>query len=96
MQFGEKIQITHILKRKKEWKKHPKWEFPNVIEHKSWESLSYSQGEGIVIGKRTLSNGYNEYHPETGNIFHPQEHFQAYLVAVDMRKNPVYVKIEEK
>lgn len=92
MQFGDKIQITHILKRKREYKKHPKWEYPTNIEHKTWISISHSQSEGIVIGKRTLFNGYCIYDKEAGNIFHPEETIQAYLVALDMKRKPVYVK----
>ena len=95
MQFGDKIQVTHILRRDQSYGPHPKATYPRSVYFKTWRPIPQSQGTGIVIGKRTLFNGYNVYEPDCGNIFHPLEHFDAYLVALDMKRNPVYVKIEE-
>lgn len=44
-------------------------------------------GEGIIVGKRTLTNGDVDY---DRNYF-PTERFAAYLVAFDLRRKPVYV-----
>lgn len=49
-------------------------------------------GAGIIVGKRTLSNGnvsvlgYDE-----PILYRPTEHFQAYMVAFDLRRKPVFV-----
>jgi len=77
MNFGDKIEITHILRRNESYEKHPKAEFPHHVYFKKWKPIPFSHGSAIVIGKRTLFNGYNVYDHETGNIFHPTESFQA-------------------
>lgn len=95
MNFGDKIEVTHILRRSESSGRNPKGEYPHNVYFKTWKPVPFNYGAGIVIGKRTLFNGYNIYDHEAGNIFHPQETIQAYLVALDMKRNPVYVKIEE-
>lgn len=47
---------------------------------------------GIVIGKRTLTNGrydYGDY--ETPGVYTAREHFTAYLVVTSMSAKPVHV-----
>lgn len=49
-------------------------------------------GEGIIIGKRTLSNGDVQWMGEDGgNIFVRMESFTAYLVAFNLHRKPVHV-----
>ena len=46
----------------------------------------------MVVGVRTLCNGYVEYDYDA-NVFFPFEdgYFTAYLIACDLRQRPVYV-----
>jgi hypothetical protein len=68
--------------------------------NRRWSSQSYGSTqtprEGVIVGVRTLANGDVEYGGwDATTTFHPTEHFKAYLVAFDMRKNPVYVLPED-
>jgi hypothetical protein len=49
---------------------------------------------GMIIGERTLSNGYRSYE-EWGVQYDPAEYFKAYLVVTDMRSKPFYVRPED-
>lgn len=83
MKFGQKITINHKLVRKETKKtREPIWE-------KKWVWVSIPATEGIIIGKRTLSNGTID----SNHIYFPKEYFQVLLVAINMEENPVYVKI---
>jgi hypothetical protein len=68
--------------------------------HRRWSSQSHGQThsprEGVIVGARTLANGQVSYGGwDTPTEFSPTAHFKAYLVAFDMRKNPVYVLPED-
>lgn len=67
-----------------------------------WTSVLYGNGrslgqrtpagQGIVIGKRTLSNGDMQYGMgEDENNYVPSQYFTAWLVAYDLRRKPVHV-----
>jgi hypothetical protein len=48
--------------------------------------------EGIIVGKRTLSNGWFAYGGyEDPGIYTAKEHFQAWMVVTDLRSAPVHV-----
>lgn len=48
--------------------------------------------EGIIVGKRTLSNGWYAYGTyEDPGIYTPKEHFTAWMVVTDLRSAPVHV-----
>jgi hypothetical protein len=52
--------------------------------------------EGIVIGRRHLTNGINRYNGYDEPIeYVPEGRFVAYLVAYDMRLNPVHVMADD-
>lgn len=60
---------------------------PLYLEGHRWPG-----GEGVIVGKRTLSNGNTRWLGEDdGNGYEPTEHFTAYLVAYDLRRKPVHV-----
>lgn len=49
-------------------------------------------GKGIIVGKRTLSNGNTRWMGEdAGYIYDSLEHFTAYLIAYDLQRKPVHV-----
>jgi hypothetical protein len=50
------------------------------------------EGEGVVVGTRTLYNGHAVLGGwEEPTVFVPEESFQAVLVAFHLRKAPIYV-----
>jgi len=63
---------------------------------KAWQEHASSppiMREGVIVGKRTLSNGFR-IHEEYGYEFSPVEHFPAYLIVTDLRQKPEYVRPE--
>jgi hypothetical protein len=49
-------------------------------------------GEGIIVGKRTLSNGHTQWMGEYGGtVYSVAESFTAYVIAFDLRRKPVFV-----
>lgn len=45
---------------------------------------------GVIVGVRTLANGYATWaYRDEPIVFYPEEHFTAYLVAFDLRRKPV-------
>lgn len=63
---------------------------------KVWDRQDgFPKTKGIVVGKRTLSDGYREYEPDFGGYYYVRENsFTVYLVAYDMSRKPVYVRPE--
>ena len=49
---------------------------------------------GMVIGLRTLSNGFIDYNSDYGYIYNPTEYLQAALVAFDLRRKPILVPLD--
>jgi hypothetical protein len=59
--------------------------------NKEWRGNQFAPAtEGIIIGKRTLSNGYCQWE-EYGTEYTKAEHFTAYMVVTDLRSKPVHV-----
>ena len=50
--------------------------------------------EGIVIGVRTLNDGWVSYAGESTS-YRPKEWYPAYIVAYDLRRSPVIVLPED-
>ncbi|WXW93182.1 hypothetical protein SEA_BRAYBEAST_46 [Arthrobacter phage BrayBeast] len=81
----KQVEVTVKLPYGQEWKEK---RHVNV----EWTVNPFDgPAEGIIVGKRTLSNGYREYHYDAGYEYGPAEHFTAYLVAFDLRRKPVHV-----
>ena len=96
MKHGQKVTIKGYLERVSNPNKSSKlssgkeWDEP-FSEWKEWEFMPYDKPkEGILIGKRVLSNGINHFHDSY--VYLPKEYFTAYMVSLDMNTNPVYVR----
>lgn len=51
---------------------------------------------GVIVGKRTLADGEAQYYASDEPVsWSPKHHFEAYLVAYDLRRRPVYVLVED-
>ena len=91
-ELGQRVRFTHALIRV--------WDDGKKL----WEDIPRAAAdEGIVMGKRTLSNGENEKLTEfdgygsfilVGTEYRATEHFTAYLIAFDLRRKPVLVRPE--
>ena len=90
--LGQKVRVTRTLHR---------WWSEGL---KFWQSQPIHPGEGIVVGKRTLSNGkledVGDYDTLLGiklgsrTEYRATEHFTAYIVAYDLRRKHVLVRPE--
>lgn len=85
IKFGEKIKINHKLRRKEEYESYGK-------NTKTWKETPMDEIEVMVIGRRTLSNGFSELLGDDGIFYTPKEYFKALLVVKDMNTNPFYIK----
>jgi hypothetical protein len=74
LDFLQRATVSHILKS--EPNKHLVAGKTKAV--KIWSRIKPKETEGIIIGKRTLCSGIEDY-------------FSAYLVVFNMRENPVYV-----
>lgn len=93
--LGQRVRFTHVLKRHG----RPDSQRVTAAEVRRWDPWPQS-GEGIIFGKRVLSNGHverdTEYDEWTGRTYMLKtwvgvHHFTAYLVAFDLRRKPVIV-----
>jgi hypothetical protein len=92
VKLGERVHFDYsdILRRqsvtpydikqpmRKEWRK-TQWGKRGDLRH------------GLIIGVRTLSNGTITWFSDEPIVFHPEMYFTAYLIAYDLRRNPVYL-----
>lgn len=56
-----------------------------------WEEHRWPGGEGVIVGKRTISNGDVNYRYDEGSDYVAAEYFTAYLIAYDLYRKPVHV-----
>lgn len=75
--------------------------------HRAWHTTDLGDGgvtQAMVVGKRTLANGYVDVIKEDGDgwgpvvTIHqwiPEDHFPAYLVVTDLRTKPFYVRADQ-
>lgn len=97
MKLGTKVEFINSLVRVKEAKKR-KWianifKYNWIQDHNNFKKTPL-RTNGIIIGVRTLQNGYVIYESVDdgyAKVFICEEMFKAYLVAVDLKRNPVYV-----
>jgi len=78
LQLGERVFFTGHLKRVSDW------------PSKRW-MLVEEDGEGLVIGRRTLSNGHNTGGVDEMIRYHVDERFPVVLVAFALHRTPVVV-----
>lgn len=99
-ELGQPVLFTAFLKRKTEYRDgYPTSKYRTRDTWKIWDRVPMQEGsqvEGIIIGTRTLVNGIRDYIGyEEGYQFIPKERVKVFLVAFDMRQNPVYVLPED-
>ena len=92
-ELGQKITVGFQLKRVSRFVQDG--DAPWKQEWKYWEERKLRAPlDGIVIGIRNLSNGKNHYlGSEEGMSYEPKEHFKAIIVAYQLSRKPILVKI---
>ncbi len=93
--FGDRVTFTQAVQgmHSEEFQRHTKRELFEYIPEKL---------TGIVIGRRNLQEG-TVYHGRRSTFFDEGEppefrvdnYIPVYLVAINMRSNPIYVRIED-
>lgn len=100
--FGDRVNFTRPLNRRtvsrkvvsqSEWSGQTRYRSYKEWTVERWigDTPPEDHREGIVIGKRTLANGYVNYDYDEGTTFEPESHLIAYVIAYDLHRNPVYV-----
>lgn len=97
--LGDPVEFTHYLVRRaarfgeeRRERGDRLWERTEVLDLQM--SLPAERRartlRGIIVGKRTLADGYVEW-DEGYCTFSPKRHHRAYLVAFDLRRTPALV-----
>ena len=90
--LGYKIEVSHFLKRVSEYRQDNKINEYRKTHFKEWHELDFKTPKKvIIIGVRTLSNGYAVWEEDVGNIYYQLTHFSALLVVENLRSKPFYI-----
>jgi len=81
----EEKSVSAYTRLLKEWVTQP------IVDVRNRGSEVRKHRAGLVIGLRNLSNGGVEYGYDEGTQFFPESHFQAVIVAYDLRRKPFLV-----
>ena len=102
-EFGQRVVFTKPMTRRQVPRKEvtvwENWGLPGPQEvtkviNREWQPNEHKDAQaGMIIGKRTLSDGYSEYE-EWGYQYSRGVSFTAYLIATDMYAKPVLVRPE--
>lgn len=92
--LGDRCQFSHRL-NKQIWdpETHKRFTTDGTFDgatEKRWVPKPFAH-EGVIVGHRTVQNNWVDSAGEYLNYAVPTKYISAYLVAYDLRKNPVYV-----
>lgn len=91
--LGQPVIYTGRLSREHAYKVPP-WDVTVTWKQrcKWWQQNPCEPGEGVIVGRRTLANGYvvNGGYDEP-NEWMPREYVRAYLVADNIDQKPFFV-----
>lgn len=93
-QLGQRVAYsTHVRRRharpgeflgpQRIWSTNPG---PGILQDNLWDG-----GEGVIVGKRTLSDGNVTYYGDAPGEYVPSKTFTAWLIAYDLQRKPVHV-----
>ena len=91
MELGQEIEVKSILRRVKSRRDSDPWTYLDWIEGPLEQPRT-----GIVIGKRTLSNGFTSVEPGEGILYTPTDYINVLLVVFNLKENPVKVLIDNE
>lgn len=88
--LGEKVIFNTQYKRVSSYKQRSeKSEYKG--HYKEWTEVDSKFKQGIVVGYRTISNGFVDY--DDAATFDKKEHLQAVLVSFSLYRKPVLVPV---
>lgn len=94
VKLGTRVQFSVYIERK--FGDAMRNEFGYFLGYKKfWKLIPGKIQEGIVVGIRNLSDGRTERVPEGQDGYYIEKSFKAYLIATDLRRKPVFVKVED-
>ena len=91
MKFGDTVTVKGTLYRtceRRQRKQYSGLERPQP--YKLWKEREIKPRQAILIGFRTLQNGFKYWEPEVGWIFAGDEQVKAVLVVFNERERPVF------
>lgn len=80
--LGRELFVCHRLERISEG---PGW------RNRKWSSIPIKETKVVVIGSRTLANGWVDGDRQEGFFFVPKEYIKALLVVKDLYTKPFYI-----
>lgn len=88
--LGQRVKYAEHIKRRNS--RPGEFLGPNRIwSNEPWPGHVLPGGEGIIVGKRTLSNGDAHWGYDESSTYTSKESFSAYLIAFDLHRKPVHV-----
>ena len=91
--IGQEIEVDHELVRKLWFEKPNDFGFSKRL--KSWDKKPFKQPKkAIVLGIRTLSNGWTSFDSEIGHMYTPTHYFRALLVVSNINNSTYFVEIK--
>jgi hypothetical protein len=94
MKFGDRVRVKSVLRRSTEYRKRKNYSGREREQrYKLWKETPISERSGILIGFRTLINGFTFWENDVGYIFDGNERFKAALVVFSEKENPVFVPL---
>jgi hypothetical protein len=89
MKFGDKVKVTSILSRTCEYRQRKMYSGREKPQpYKFWKETKIKPRDAILIGFRTLRNGFKYWESECGWIFESEESFKAALVVFNEKEIP--------
>lgn len=93
IELGKRITVFRYLKRKSKYKIDKSINEYKATEFKEWQDVDFKNPkEVMIVGVRTLSQGYNQWDSDMGNMYTPQSYFSALLVVENLRSKPFYIQ----
>jgi hypothetical protein len=98
LQLGQRVRFERVLERQcvevECSPAVPKFAIPARTRwERHWLPVE-REGEGIVTGLRSLTNGWSDYDPEEGHTWNHTGHVRCALVTVSLHRKPVPVPLD--
>lgn len=99
LELGQRVRYAATLRRAVEYAPLQFGQWTNR-RRKVWKRGDWrgepDPGEGIVVGLRTLADGFSDWESEeVGYVFTPTDRHSAVLIAYDLRRKPVLALLED-
>jgi hypothetical protein len=94
LRLGQRVRFNIYLKRgwQESTRANPHGHYDDTV----WYAIEGPVREGIIIGKRTVSNGERHWiGPEEGSAYIGKRYFPVYLIAFDLGRKPQLVRPED-